>query len=60
MASLQGIDESDRQLWNQMFVGRSQFKLLTAASLIVLAIMMIVGVATKTYSLMTRTSETAS
>ena len=59
MASLQGVEEFDRQLWNQLFVGRSQFKFMTAASLVVLAIMMIAGLATKTYSLLTRSSEAA-
>ncbi|MEM8910807.1 MAG: cytochrome c3 family protein [Planctomycetota bacterium] len=43
MASLQGIDETDRDRWNQLFAGRKQFKFLTAASLLVLLIMSLVG-----------------
>ncbi len=44
MASLQGIDANQRLLWNQMFGGRDSFKLLIAASLMLLAIVMMLGV----------------
>ncbi|PHQ34865.1 multiheme c-type cytochrome [Rhodopirellula bahusiensis] len=36
MASIQGLDEATRLEWNQLFGGRKMFKVLTAASLIVL------------------------
>ncbi|MFG0289997.1 MAG: hypothetical protein ACF8CQ_17585 [Rhodopirellula sp. JB044] len=45
MASLQGIDEADRLLWNQMFGGRKWYKLLVAGSLVVLGVMMLLGLA---------------
>jgi hypothetical protein len=42
MASIQGLDEATRLEWNQLFGGRSMFKVLTAASLVVL-VLAIVG-----------------
>ncbi len=56
MASLQGLAESDRLLWNQMFGGRKLYKLLVAASLVVLGVMMLLGLAASAH----RRSEMAS
>ncbi|WP_404309187.1 cytochrome c3 family protein [Neorhodopirellula lusitana] len=58
MASLQGIDDLDRQVWSELFAGRSTFKILTTVSLLALAIMILVGIATKTFSLVTRSAPT--
>ncbi|MCM2370183.1 hypothetical protein [Aporhodopirellula aestuarii] len=46
MASLQGLAEGDRQVWNQMFGGRKLYKALVAVSLAVLALLMLAGFAT--------------
>lgn len=43
MASLQGIDEPTRLLWNQLFGGRALFKILSAASLVALALLFLMG-----------------
>ncbi len=43
MASLQGIADADRLLWNQLFTGRSTFKVLIATSLTTLAGLMLIG-----------------
>lgn len=54
MARLQGYDELERVLWNQMFLGRTQFKVFAAGSLVVLALVMLMGLATKAGSLISR------
>ncbi|MEM9369232.1 MAG: hypothetical protein AAGD07_24890 [Planctomycetota bacterium] len=36
MATLQGIDAAERERWNQLFGGRTPFKVLVAASLLIL------------------------
>lgn len=46
MASLQGIAEADRQVWNQMFMGRTVYKALMATSLVaLLAILLAAAIA---------------
>lgn len=44
MASLQGIDAAQRMRWNELFAGRSTFKLLVAISLSVVFLVLVVGV----------------
>ncbi len=51
MASLQGVDANQRLLWNRLFGGRASFKLLVAGSLMVLAIVMLLGLASAGASL---------
>jgi hypothetical protein len=46
MANLQGIADADRLLWNQLFTGRSIFKVLIATSLTTLAGLMLIGLFT--------------
>jgi nitrate/TMAO reductase-like tetraheme cytochrome c subunit len=43
MADLQGIDPIDRLAWNQLFSGRAAFKYVIAASLTLLAAMLLFG-----------------
>jgi hypothetical protein len=43
MASLQGVDTAELAAWNRMFAGRTAFKFLVAASLIVLAGVLVWG-----------------
>lgn len=43
MASLQGIDANQRLLWNQLFAGRTSFKVMVAVSLAVLLAVLLAG-----------------
>ncbi|TWU19441.1 hypothetical protein [Allorhodopirellula heiligendammensis] len=44
MASLQGLDAAQLMRWNQLFAGRSSFKVLVAISLAILFVIMLIGV----------------
>ena len=44
MASLQGINADQRLRWNQMFAGRSLFKIAIASSVVLLAMVLLIGV----------------
>ncbi|MEM9587961.1 MAG: hypothetical protein AAGA03_11835 [Planctomycetota bacterium] len=44
MATLQGLDPEQTLRWNQLFAGRGLFKVMTAASLTTLAVVMLVGI----------------
>ncbi|KAA5545248.1 hypothetical protein FYK55_06175 [Roseiconus nitratireducens] len=44
MAVLQGIDADQRLAWNQLFSGRATFKYAIAASLVVLAAVLLLGI----------------
>ncbi|TWT92619.1 cytochrome c3 family protein [Neorhodopirellula pilleata] len=54
MASLQRLSDDERQVWNQMFLGRTQFKVLTMISLAALAILMLAGAGAKIFAIMVR------
>ncbi|TWT67512.1 cytochrome c3 family protein [Allorhodopirellula solitaria] len=45
MASLQGLDAFERARWNELFAGRSSFKVLVAVSLAVVLAILLIGLA---------------
>ncbi len=56
MASLQGIDVNQRLLWNQLFAGRTNFKVMVAVSLAVLLAVLLAGLGSAATILTTRRS----
>lgn len=43
MASLQGIGAAERERWNQLFAGRTTFKVLVALSLVIVFVVLLIG-----------------